>query len=485
MLRSCRPSFAWILTVLMSAPSCSASDSATSPGYVPSSEAGADVASPDALEDASPDGLEPADGNPDTLADATPDAAAPEAPALYPSDRTQSPITPWVAARLSEILARNPSSRRDLFMKVGDSITASTSFLDCFAAGNVNLDTHTDLQPTIDLYAHASIDGTTPFDRTSLAVEVGRTAWWAMSGQPSPLQQEVSATDASVAVVMYGTNDIGWYGSDYVSTLKWYDDNMFGLVDTLIDGGIIPILSTIPPRNDDPSVDAWVPTFNAAIRGMAQARQIPLVDLHRELMPLSSHGLGGDGVHPNAYSGGACVLDADGLAKGYNVRNLITLEALDRVRRAALDGDGAIDASAPTLQGDGTKASPFVIQGNPFTDVRSTAQAASDVLNTYTGCSSSADESGPEVLYRLDVTSPIRVRAVVLDRGDVDIDVHLLDSSASEAGCLARGDTMVESDLAPGTYYFSLDTYVSNGVEHAGEYLFLVLTCAAGDPSCG
>ena len=102
----------------------------------------------------------------------------------------------------------------------------------------------------------------------------------------------------------------------------------------------------------------------------------------------------------------------------------------------------------------------------------------------YSGCGSGADESGPELLYEMTLAQPARVRAMVFDVGDVDVDIHLLDGSASEAGCLARGDTLVEMDLSPGTYHFSLDTYVSGGVEWVGEFLFVVLVCEAGVVGC-
>ena len=62
----------------------------------------------------------------------------------------------------------------------------------------------------------------------------------------------------------------------------------------------------------------------------------------------------------------------------------------------------------------------------------------------------------------------------MIDRGDVDVDLHLVDGSASGAGCIARADASLTLELTPGTYHFVLDTYVSQGVETAGEYLFVV-----------
>lgn len=466
---------------------CSEDDGASGWYYGSSDEAGApDAIQPDAADarpDAAPDVLSDASA-PETGTDATPPDAPAPAPALYPSDRTQSPVTPYVVARMNEVLAVNPTSRRDLFMKVGDSISASTRFLHCFADGEAELGSHGALQPTLDAYASATVEGTTSFDRVSASVESGRTASWAMNGDPSPLEQELTALDPALAVVMFGTNDIGWFSPDHLHTLSWYHGHMFDLVDTLIGAGVVPILSTLPPRDDNAALDAWIPTFNAVIRGMAQGRQVPLVDFHRELVSLQDHGLSPDGVHPNAYTGGgdACSLSPEGLAFGYNVRNWITLTALDRVRRSVIAGDGALDDTAPVLAGLGTIDDPFVVSSHPFVDVRDTTQATSDSLDVY-GCSS-ADESGPEYVYRLEVSEPVRMRAVVLDRGQVDVDVHLLGETVSESSCLARGDTMVEEALSPGVYHLVLDTYVSGGQALTGEFLLAVLTCAPGDPAC-
>ena len=452
-----------------------------------------DAAAPDDAGDATAlDGSLGADAAADAglgdggAADAAPD---PE-PAIYPTGQTHSPITAYVADHLADVLAQSPSSQRDVFMKVGDSISASQSFLNCLAGTSVNYDSYSGLQPTRDYFVATPVGGVTSFDRDSDAVEGGRTAWWAVTGAPSPLQSEMTALTPGAAVVMFGTNDIGWYGSDHVSTVKWYYDNYLELVDTLLQNGIVPILSTIPPRDDDASLDAWVPAWNAVVRGVAQGRQIPLLDFHLELLGLPDHGLSGDGVHPTAYWDGAanaCDFSPTGLEYGYNLRNLITLEALDRVRRAALQGAAALDPSAPHQAGRGTPADPYVIPTDAalYTHMADTSTSSSRTLDLYSGCSSSADESGPEILYEVTLTQASRVRALVLDVGDVDVDLHLLDDTATEAGCLDRGDTLVEADLPAGTYTFSLDTYVSGGVELGGEYLFVLLVCQGGEVWCG
>ena len=65
-----------------------------------------------------------------------------------------------------------------------------------------------------------------------------------------------------------------------------------------------------------------------------------------------------------------------------------------------------------------------------------------------------------------------------------DVDVHVLDASASGEGCIARGHRIVQGPLEAGTYHFALDTFVGGGEELSGEYLFTLVECVEGDPQC-
>ena len=91
-----------------------------------------------------------------------------------------------------------------------------------------------------------------------------------------------------------------------------------------------------------------------------------------------------------------------------------------------------------TTTGDGSPDASFVIDELPFTDLRNTAMSPHSNLSSYTGCEAQQDESGGEYLYELVLDKPTRIRAMVFDRGDVDVDIHLLDETATEAGCLMR-----------------------------------------------
>jgi hypothetical protein len=232
----------------------------------------------------------------------------------------------------------------------------------------------------------------------------------------------------------------------------------------------VPVLSSIPPRDDDAGVDALVPLHNTIARGIAEARQIPFMDFHGALLPLAGHGLGPDGVHPNVAPGGGCSLTADGVAYGYNVRNLLALEGLDRALRAV--GGEAPDTRSELapLAGTGTAGDPIAIDGLPFTHAADTSASAQRELDVYDGCAAGADESGPEIIYRLELAAPTTVHLVVIDDDAIDVDLHLLRGEATTAACVERNDREIRRALEAGTWFIAVDSYVAAGAEQAGAY---------------
>lgn len=410
-------------------------------------------------------------------ADKEPDTTPPldPVPARYLTG-LHSPITPYVQDRLADLVG-GAGLNTSAFAKVGDSITVSTQFLNCFAGSSANLDSFSALEPTRQHFSAF-------WDRSSSAAVIGKTAWWATDGSPSPLEQELSAINPAFAVVMYGTNDIGWFGDEHDRTARWYGEHMITLVDAILARGTLPILTSIPPYDADPRFSRWATTFGAMARALAQARQVPFIDYHSAMEPLPSHGLSGDGVHPNAFSGGACVLTPEGLAFGYNQRNRVTLQALDRVLDATVRATAAPDPPGDVLLGEGSSAAPWEIDAFPFVHSANTLDSPNDTLDTYTGCTTT-NEAGPEYIYRWRIASTTRFRALVFDAAGVDIDLHLLDENGDAAGCIRRDNTVISGTLQPGTYHFALDTFVSssNG-EQSGEYFFVLVPCAADDAAC-
>ena len=423
----------------------------------------------------------------DTGSDPDPDQGPPEGPVMYPTGVVHSPITSFVADNLGRIAELGPDLQDDVFMKVGASSTTSTNYLHCFAGDHVDLDGRDGLHASIDYFGGGDAAGTTPFERSTEAARIGRSTGWALSGNPSPLEREIAAIAPRFAVVAYGTNDMQM-GITYRSALWGFGDDLTTLVDELIEQGVVPALLNVPPRTDVDDAFLWVPTYNVVVRAVAQSRQIPLFDFHLLASALPGFGLAGDGLHGNVYRDGgarACVFTDEALEYRMNVRNLATLELLDRLRLSVVEGLGGFAEDAvPISAAPGTSDAPVPIPGLPFTDARDTSEADQALLDTNTGCDPDQDESGPEYVYRLELAEQTPIRALVMDQGATDVDLHLLDASGTTDGCIERAHQMIERTLDPGTYYFVLDSFVSRGEARAGPYLFAVLVCDGDDRDC-
>lgn len=256
-----------------------------------------------------------------------------------------TPVDPSVAvpafdaatlARVRELRALGASRgmRADVFAKIGDSITESGSFLSDIGHGWYDLGGYRALEPTVAYFRRTTLaDGSNSFTRPSSCAMGGWVASYALSGDPmSALRREMDYTRPAWAVVMYGTNDL-----DHVSPAE-FSATMTRILDIVDSYGSVAVLSTIPDRIDRAEAGARVASFNDAIRALASSRHAPLMEYWRALQPLPNRGVDGDGIHPSAYapSGNvACgVFTPAGLQYGYNVRNLVTLLALDRLRAA-------------------------------------------------------------------------------------------------------------------------------------------------------
>jgi hypothetical protein len=255
------------------------------------------------------------------------------------------------------------------------------------------------------------------------------------------------------------------------------------LLDELEAAGVVPILTGLNPRADADAA-RWVPTWDSVTRALAEARQLPYLSLWVASAPLAAQGLSSDGIHGNVYTAAGrdepCVFTAAGLAYNYNVRNLRSLELLDAARRTVVDGDAAPDGHVlPAIAGSGTDADPFVVDRLPFTHSATTV-GGQDARDRYAGCDQGQNEAGPERVYALHLEAPAAVRAVVLDREGVDVDLHVLTGSA----CVERHDRLADRMLPAGDHLVVVDTFVSSAGEQAGAYTLVLQPCEAGDPDC-
>jgi lysophospholipase L1-like esterase len=413
------------------------------------------------LSPSSDDGsLEPIDGAgiaSDAMLDPNDAAAPPPARVLYAEGAIQSPITQDMALALRS-RAQQIARQDRVFAKVGDSITAATSFLNCFDASSVDLGSNGALSTTLAYFRAGNAAVSSPFSRFSASARNGWTTADELTGSPTPLQTEVAATSPHYALVMLGTNDLR-FARPYDSA----DGDLWTIVDELLAAGVIPILSTIPANYDDSSANARVALYNRFVRAIAQGRGVPLVDYHLAMHPLPNEGISSDGIHPTVSPQGACVLDDGGLAYGYNLRNLLSLDALDRTRRAV--AGEAMDGEMPRRLGAGSHSDPY--RGDlPLIDLADT-RSGEAALASYCGLTG----GGHEIIYRIDLAAGRSISATIVDRGAVEVDVAIMEGSLDPSACRAVGDRAASATVAAGPVFIVVD---SRTATTEGEFLLVV-----------
>ncbi len=106
----------------------------------------------------------------------------------------------------------------------------------------------------------------------------------------------------------------------------------------------------------------------------------------------------------------------------------------------------------------------------PYVGSANTAAAPFDRFDAYS-CAPGKREAGPEVVYRLDVTSDAFLWLDVNEVGDrTDVDVHLL-SALEPSACLRRADRRAGMFVTAGHYWVVVDTWGDGrGVEKAGQF---------------
>jgi hypothetical protein len=276
------------------------------------------------------------------------------------------PLTDEVGEHVSEIADAGAAlgNRANVFAKVGDSITSSDFFLYGLACGEPAWGRWTSLAATREYfsgqtfpaaYTNVRCERSNSFSRESATAVSGWDAADALARLADPPQAcrrlsalacEYRLLRPAVALIMYGTNDVESF------TPPAYRANLADLVEQTIEAGVIPVLSTIPPRLDKRRKNALVKAFNRRVFLIAREYEVPLWNYWRSLQGerMVHSGISTDGIHPNLYgaceSSIGCAYDftAKGLRYGYNQRNLGALRVLERVR-SALASDG------PTIAG--------------------------------------------------------------------------------------------------------------------------------------
>jgi len=254
-------------------------------------------------------------------------------------DLSALPIIPELSNTARAILLDSLSQGRDphAFVKVGDCMTEDPAFLYPLAGDEVIWGDYEDLQATLGYYAEGEEN---PFGRKSQAAAGGFNAasvidtMWAnpefCEAGETPLACELRLMQPSVALIMFGTNDV------YYLDEAQFDYFLRSVLVETMNAGTLPVLSTFPLRPEFPEKTEL---YNRIVARAAEDYDIPLINLWRALEPLPHQGVDPDDTthltSPDA--GTAAQFTEDALRSGFAVRNLVTLQMLDELRAAVSD----------------------------------------------------------------------------------------------------------------------------------------------------
>ena len=400
-----------------------------------------------------------------------------------------------VTEHVREIHTRNPHLRDDAFSKMGGSSVASKAFVHCFATRYVVLGKHEDLAETVDYFAHSRRNS---FNRESQAAGVSWNLRYVLGGRPANFRKELKLTQARWVLVLFGGNDA------QNENERVYLQRLVYLVEALDEMGVVPILGSALPRRNTYK-DRWIRRFNAITEAVAQHWSLPYVDYHAALMALPRKGLARDGVHPNVLGQGgvraACQLTDKGLRYGNNLRNLLTLQMLDALRRSvggSYRGSGS-DSGSDRDSGSGTGTDAGTDAGTDTGTDAGTDTDAGTATGTVADPAPAPDPfplstlvSKPDIplaealpkncgslkpgsrVYRtrLDLTDRTRLRASALDLAGYKHRVLWVRIDENGERCVRRRTQTLEVDARPGMW--DLIVEVPERAAQKGQMLILI-----------
>lgn len=248
------------------------------------------------------------------------------------------PIIPATPRRARQIFAAGEAlgNRPQVFSKVGDCHTAAHAYLLPLGVGEYDLGPYNFLQTDIGFFSAVSPrQGVmNSFENQSMAAASAFNAAavqdyiWAdpvhcQQGE-SPLECEYRLLMPSIAVITLGSVDVQLYGPE--DFRMWLGQ----LVQTTIQRGIIPVLTTIPTHPDYYYEQSMA--FNGVILDIAQQEQLPLINFWRATRELPNYGLSDDNFHLSHPEGRFISFDGEERVYGVTLHNLVTMLMLDHLR---------------------------------------------------------------------------------------------------------------------------------------------------------
>lgn len=247
------------------------------------------------------------------------------------------PVIPNIHPTVRDVFERGQELGRAprTVTKVGDSLSADTTYLEIMSADERELGPFDYLQPTVNYYGESV--------SASIAAQIGLSSlvvfdpFWADADacepNETPLECEYRVKNPSVALIMFGPNDV--LSMDY----ETYGENMRQIVEETMALGVIPVLSTFSYH---PEHQYWWQSveFNLQLVEIADEHNVPLMNLWAASRPLEEYGLDRDRVHMKQ-SGFAYLKYDTGHETFYgtSLRNLLAVRTLHEIRLALNLGD--------------------------------------------------------------------------------------------------------------------------------------------------
>lgn len=267
----------------------------------------------------------------------------------YPAFAQEKPIAEnWDYAKAMKAVAVKFKGRPGVVIHAGDSITFANPYGQWARYG----EGRTDSDKAILRWMHAGKDDDSDgwwLARTDQAD--GSRSYTAASGMridemliggrreiPS-FEKMLEMYKPQAVVFMLGTNDI----TARRETAD-FRKNYISAIDMMLERGIVPIVSTIPPHVNNPRASKL---FNEEIRDIAKDKSVPLIDFEKEILKRRPDDWNGtlmnkNDVHPSAEFGGtkaSSAPTAENLKNsGYLLRGWLTVQKIAEVKAKVIDG---------------------------------------------------------------------------------------------------------------------------------------------------
>ena len=264
-------------------------------------------------------------------------AAPPSAEGLPPSglapDLEGLPSVPAISGNAHAIFQRGQAlgNNAHVVTKVGECNSMSWAYLVPFNQGNYELGSYGHLQ--------RAIDGTT-FINNSAAAGAGFTASSVLDstfsdpgrcGGLSPLECEYKSSKPSVAFIMLGMQDV------YFLSAQQYEQDMRQIIQTSLDYGVIPVVTTFPiwPDGDVRTQNRF--EFDRILVNLAHEYDVPLMNFWLAAQSVQHSGVGVDHVHISERGDNWTSFSGDQYQWGMTMWNLAALQMLDQLQINAMN----------------------------------------------------------------------------------------------------------------------------------------------------